>query len=272
MDQLGQRPPRQHAHAPLRRPAAPNDAISPPPTPDPSNIGLGQRHTFPVSGPYKHLPLSHSDPDDDFFGDGRARTSLAAVGRHERPSTPRAEGPAHGDGAESLRGTPKRQGSHPIRPYVDHEVDVGGPQSHSRAHIRTYAEDQRVQAYPRLSKPVELMRGSYDCVVVGSGYGGAIAASRMARTESQTVCVLECGREKWPGEYPVGMFEAAKELRVSGDLEVAPGILPGKMVDGGNPTGMYHLIMGKGQNAVVCNGMPPSLPLTIHGHMAGLQT
>jgi choline dehydrogenase-like flavoprotein len=96
------------------------------------------------------------------------------------------------------------------------------------------------------------MRNCYDCVVIGSGYGGGIAASRMART-GQSVCLLERGSEKWPGEYPTGATEAFKELHVSGSF--APFFLDGKQVDGGNPTGMYHLIFGKGQNAVVCNGM-----------------
>jgi choline dehydrogenase-like flavoprotein len=74
----------------------------------------------------------------------------------------------------------------------------------------------------------------------------------MART-GQSVCLLERGSEKWPGEYPTGATEAFKELHVSGSF--APFFLDGKQVDGGNPTGMYHLIFGKGQNAVVCNGM-----------------
>jgi len=33
----------------------------------------------------------------------------------------------------------------------------------------------------RLSKPLDQMRAHYDVVVVGSGYGGGIAASRLAR-------------------------------------------------------------------------------------------
>jgi hypothetical protein len=52
------------------------------------------------------------------------------------------------------------------------------------------------QKFPRLSKPVELLRPSYDVVVIGSGYGGGVAASRMARG-GQSVCVLERGKERW---------------------------------------------------------------------------
>ena len=50
--------------------------------------------------------------------------------------------------------------------------------------------------YPRISKPVELLRHTYDVVVIGSGYGGGVAASRMARG-GQSVCVLERGKERW---------------------------------------------------------------------------
>lgn len=89
-------------------------------------------------------------------------------------------------------------------------------------------------------------------MVIGSGYGGAVAASRMARA-GETVCVLERGKEKWPGEYPSGAKSALGELHWSGT--VAPSSFCESIaVDGGDPTGMYHLIFGKGQHAVVGNG------------------
>ncbi|KAK3327511.1 hypothetical protein B0T19DRAFT_357224 [Cercophora scortea] len=146
----------------------------------------------------------------------------------------------------------RRHDSHPIPASGIHDQEAGGPQSRSKANIRTYQEDGQKAAFPRLSKPVELLRNSYDVVVIGSGYGGGVAASRMART-GQSVCVLERGKEKWPGEYPTGIKDATEELHVSGNF--APGITGGKMVDTGDPTGMYHLIFGKGQNCVVGNGL-----------------
>lgn len=149
----------------------------------------------------------------------------------------------------------------PWRMYAEHVGDVDGLES---AHVEdagytgsskkqkehTTTTAGRSEVFPRISKPVELLRNSYDVVVIGSGYGGGIAASRMARA-GQTLCVLERGKERWPGEYPVKTMDAIEELHVSGT--VAPGILK-KQVEKGTPTGMYHMIFGKGQNAFVGNG------------------
>ena len=65
---------------------------------------------------------------------------------------------------------------------------------------------------PRLALPIEQIRDHYAIVVIGSGYGGGIAASRMARA-GQSVCVLERGKELQPGEYPNTLEEAARELQ-----------------------------------------------------------
>lgn len=66
---------------------------------------------------------------------------------------------------------------------------------------------------PRLSWPIENIKRHYEVVVVGSGYGGAIAASRLARAGRQ-VCLLERGREWQPGEYPDTLREAWSQMQV----------------------------------------------------------
>ena len=70
---------------------------------------------------------------------------------------------------------------------------------------------------PRLSSPFEEMEHHYDVVVVGSGYGGGIAAARLARA-GYRVAVLERGQELQPGEYPSSFSDArsAFQLRVGG--------------------------------------------------------
>ncbi|KAI0883213.1 FAD/NAD(P)-binding domain-containing protein [Annulohypoxylon maeteangense] len=133
-----------------------------------------------------------------------------------------------------------------------HEEEAGGPRSRAYARIRSWGDDPKTAKFPRISKPMELMRTNYDCVVIGSGYGGGVAASRMARA-GESVCLLERGKERWPGEYPDSTGDSIDQLHYSGEL--APGWLPKKIVEGGDPTGMYHMIFGNCQNAVVCNGL-----------------
>src|SRR6202522_3630763 len=64
-----------------------------------------------------------------------------------------------------------------------------------------------------LSRPVDQIQDHYSAVVIGSGYGGAIAAARIART-GRDVCVLERGKELHPGQYPNTALSAAREIQV----------------------------------------------------------
>ncbi len=56
----------------------------------------------------------------------------------------------------------------------------------------------------------------YDVVVIGSGYGGAVSAARIAGAEyangKPSVCVLERGKEWPPGSFPDKVSEAQKEV------------------------------------------------------------
>ncbi len=64
-----------------------------------------------------------------------------------------------------------------------------------------------------LSRPTEQVLDHYSAVVVGSGYGGAIAAARIARA-GRDVCVLERGKELHPGEYPNSALSALREVQL----------------------------------------------------------
>ena len=59
-------------------------------------------------------------------------------------------------------------------------------------------------------------------IVVGSGYGASIAASRCARS-GQKVCVLERGKEWLPGYFPESMSEAKNKFQI--DLFGVPDII-----------------------------------------------
>lgn len=96
--------------------------------------------------------------------------------------------------------------------------------------------------YPRLSSPIENIRGHYPIIVVGSGYGGGIAASRLSRA-GQQVCLLERGKERQPGEYPETEHEAVAELQVD---------TPAKRI---NPNGLYDIRFFDDINVVVGCGL-----------------
>ncbi len=96
----------------------------------------------------------------------------------------------------------------------------------------------------RLSSPIENIKNHYTVVVIGSGYGGAIAASRLARA-GQQVCVLERGKEFQPGEYPNNTKEAVKEMQV--DLPSGKHIGP--------HTGLYDFHVNKDINVFVGCGL-----------------
>src|SRR5207237_8372309 len=56
-----------------------------------------------------------------------------------------------------------------------------------------------------------------DIVVIGSGYGGAITAPRLATAQwpniKPTICILERGKEWLPGKFPDSLIDGADEMR-----------------------------------------------------------
>ncbi len=65
-----------------------------------------------------------------------------------------------------------------------------------------------------LSSSVHQIDDHYEIVVIGSGYGGSIMASRLARA-GRKVCLLERGREIQPGEYPDTEVETVAEMQMN---------------------------------------------------------
>src|SRR5689334_13793407 len=101
----------------------------------------------------------------------------------------------------------------------------------------------------RLAASRDKLLAHYDAVVIGSGYGGAIAASRLARMRRQdgtslSVCVLERGEEMQPGEYPDTPAAAAAAMQFD---------LPEKHI--GRRTAMYDFRVNDDLNAFLGCGL-----------------
>ena len=92
-----------------------------------------------------------------------------------------------------------------------------------------------------LSRNWDQRKARYDFVVVGSGYGGAITAARIATADlnpKPSVCILERGRE-WPvGSFPDDALSAAREFR--SDL---------------NPLGLYEMLVYQDVSVMKGNGL-----------------
>jgi cholesterol oxidase len=82
----------------------------------------------------------------------------------------------------------------------------------------------------------------YDAVVIGSGYGGGVAASRLARMGLR-LAVLEQGRLWRPGDFPITGKARLKTLRLTGRAKL------------GDPTGLYYLSVGKGLTVFGASGL-----------------
>ena len=65
----------------------------------------------------------------------------------------------------------------------------------------------------QLSQPLAGILPRYDVLVIGSGYGGSIAASRLSRA-GLTVALFEKGKEFQPGQYPSDVAAACEEMQV----------------------------------------------------------
>lgn len=95
----------------------------------------------------------------------------------------------------------------------------------------------------RLSSPQGGIKRAYDVIVVGSGYGGGVAASRLSRA-GQSVCVIEKGKEFPTGTFPSRLPELRRELQLNG----------GKMRSGSR-TGLFDFRLGADIHVLVGCGL-----------------
>jgi cholesterol oxidase len=96
---------------------------------------------------------------------------------------------------------------------------------------------------PGLSRSLDHVKDRYDVIVVGSGYGGGVAASRLARA-GKRVCVLERGREVLTGEFPSRFPDLKNELQVTG-----------KRVRTGPSSALYDVRLGEDMHVLVGCGL-----------------
>jgi len=112
----------------------------------------------------------------------------------------------------------------------------------------------------RISSPLHDLQSSYDVVVIGSGYGGGVAASRLARAAPKlSVCVLESGDERWPeergywyGGFPSSIWEILSELHITG--HICTLFFRPWPIGFGKDNGLYRWICGRDSNAFVAKG------------------
>ena len=95
----------------------------------------------------------------------------------------------------------------------------------------------------RISSTIDQIKASYEVVVIGSGYGGGISASRLARAGRQ-VCLLERGKEILPGDFPDTLPEASAQMQ----LDTPKGKV-------GSRTGLYNIHVNDQQSVVVGCGL-----------------
>ncbi len=100
---------------------------------------------------------------------------------------------------------------------------------------------------PRLAQPYTELEPRYDVVIIGSGYGGGIAAARLAGGH-RSVCVLERGREILATDFPETLLEARRDFQVRGRVR-------GRKIRHGSPLGLYDLRVSDELNTLLGCGL-----------------
>ena len=110
------------------------------------------------------------------------------------------------------------------------------------AELAAHEQQHAPAAGPVTTRPAS---PPFDVVVVGSGYGGAVAACRFAEAGLR-VAVLERGREYLPGEFPNDIAELPGHVRIDRAGHDGPGRTAG---------GLFDLRLHRGVTLLVGNGL-----------------
>lgn len=141
----------------------------------------------------------------------------------------------------------------PTDPAPDHKHQPGSAPPGARARSwLSHGLEALVAEHPELAQsdapPTEAL---FDVVIVGSGYGAAVAAAglagrRYASGAALRVCVLERGREYLAGSFPSRLSELPGHLRYAS---------PAATRAGGVPEGLFDLRLGPDANVLLANGL-----------------
>jgi cholesterol oxidase len=95
----------------------------------------------------------------------------------------------------------------------------------------------------RLSRPLDALKSRYDVIIIGSGYGGGVAASHLARA-GKSVAVLERGREVLTGNFPAKFPDLKNDFQVQG-----------KNFKTGSDTALFDVRIGEDMHVLVGRGL-----------------
>jgi cholesterol oxidase len=135
--------------------------------------------------------------------------------------------------------------------YSSKELDPDKP-SHVDVHWLSQGAEKLVARIKKDEHGEVSYCPSFDVLVVGSGYGGAVAAARFAGTtdtaseKATSVAVLERGREYAPGSFPSRFADLAGHVRFTS--------ADGTGTKGG-PLGLFDLKLSPDMSALVGNGL-----------------
>ena len=113
------------------------------------------------------------------------------------------------------------------------------------------AEHQWMADSDQLPKEGEHANFDFDIVIVGSGYGGAVAASELAacvdaKGNAPRICILERGKEYLAGMFPSRMADLAGHVRFA---------TPKAKAAKGVRDGLFDIRVGDDAMALVANGL-----------------
>jgi cholesterol oxidase len=101
----------------------------------------------------------------------------------------------------------------------------------------------RLNQNTQVTKATEI---DFEVVVVGTGYGGSVAAARLAEHLGEKLCVLERGQEYPLGSFPTSLADMPNQVRI--------GAWTAKK-SFGNPSALFDVRLSADVNVLVGNGL-----------------